>query len=69
MLIFLYKNYFEYVFVIMEMNELVFNLGVLEVFVNNYIYELEVFILIYILENYEEILKIVKKVKMLVVND
>ena len=69
MLIFPYKNYPEYVSVIMEMNELVSNSGVLEVFVNNHIYELEASILIHTSENYEEILKIAKKAKMSVVND
>lgn len=69
MLNFPYKNYPEYVSVIMEMNELVSNSGVLEVFVNNHIYELEASILIHTSENYEEILKIAKKAKMSVVND
>lgn len=69
MLSFLYKNYPEYVSVIMEMNELVSSSGVLEVFVNNHIYELEASILIHTSENYEEILKIVKKANMSVVDD
>ncbi|MFN6834452.1 toll/interleukin-1 receptor domain-containing protein [Enterococcus hirae] len=64
-----YKNYSEYVSTIMKINELVSSSGMLEVFVNNHVYELEASIVIHTSENYEEILKIAERSNMSLISD